>query len=110
MCPLERTSSERAQQHCALVWGVQMYSRRFLTVVLSVTIAFSLSSFVHGQTTYGSVVGLVSDPSGAAVVAATVTLTNAGTSQKITQPSSSDGRFEFVNLVPGAYQIDVEKQ
>jgi len=90
--------------------GVHMSSRRFWALVLSVSITLSLSHFVQGQTTYGSVVGLVSDPSGAAVVDATVTLTNVGTSHKTTQPSGSDGRFQFVNLVPGAYQIDVEKQ
>jgi hypothetical protein len=90
--------------------GVHMSSRRFWALVLSVSITLSLSHFVQGQTTYGSVVGLVSDPSGAAVVGATVTLTNVGTSHKTTQPSGSDGRFQFVNLVPGAYQIDVEKQ
>ena len=87
-----------------------MSSRRFWTLILSVTIALSCSPFVHGQTTYCSVVGLISDPSGAAVVGATVTLTNVGTSHKITQPSGTDGRFHFVNLVPGTYQIDVEKQ
>ena len=87
-----------------------MPSRRFWTLVLPIAITLSLSPFLHGQTTYGSVTGLVSDTSGAAVVGATVTLTNTGTSHKTTQPSGADGRFQFVNLVPGTYQIDVEKQ
>ena len=90
--------------------GVHMLSRQFRTLVVSLALILFLCPFVHGQTTYGSVTGLVSDPSGAAVVGAAVTLTNVGTSHKTTQPSGADGRFQFVNLVPGSYQIDVEKQ
>ena len=87
-----------------------MPSHRFWTLVLSIAITLSFPPLSDGQTTYGSVTGLVSDSSGAAVVGATVTLTNVGTSHKTTQPSGADGRFQFVNLVPGTYQIDVEKQ
>ena len=39
-----------------------------------------------------------------------MTLTNLGTSEKRTQASGSDGLFTFVNLFPGQYRIDVEKQ
>jgi hypothetical protein len=87
-----------------------MPSHRFWTLVLSIAITLSFPPLSDGQTTYGSVTGLVSDSSGAAVVGATVTLTNVGTSHKTTQPSGADGRFQFVNLVPGTYQVDVEKQ
>ena len=52
----------------------------------------------------------MSDSSGAAVVGAAVTLTNVGTSATRTQPSGPDGLFTFVNLVPGTYKVDVEKQ
>ena len=87
-----------------------MLSRQFCKIVFSATLFFCLCPFAHGQTTYGSVTGFVADTTGAAVVGATVTLTNVATSHKTTQPSGSDGRFVFVNLVPGTYQIDVEKQ
>jgi len=33
-----------------------------------------------------------------------------GTAEKRTQPSGSDGLYTFVNLFPGQYRIDVEKQ
>jgi len=87
-----------------------MSSRRFWTLILTVTLVAFLCPFVHGQTAQGSITGLVTDASGAAVVGATVTLTDMGTSHKTTQLSRSDGRFQFVNLVPGTYQVDVEKQ
>jgi hypothetical protein len=70
----------------------------------------SASLSLYGQSTYGSVAGSVTDNSGAAVTDARVTLTNLGTSEKRTQSSGGDGLFTFVNLFPGQYRIDVEKQ
>jgi hypothetical protein len=62
-----------------------------------------------GQTTYGSIAGAVTDPSGAAVAGAEVTLTNVGTSEKRTQTTKEDGLYLFPNLLPGRYRIDVGK-
>ena len=62
-----------------------------------------------GQTTFGSIAGSVTDPSGAAIAGAHVTLTNLGTSEKRTQDTGSDGLYSFVNLLPGRYSISVEK-
>ena len=70
----------------------------------------SASVSLHSQSTYGSIAGSVTDTSGAAVTDANVTLTNLGTAEKRTQASGSDGLFTFVNLFPGQYRIDVEKQ
>jgi hypothetical protein len=71
---------------------------------------FSASPSLHAQNTYGSVAGSVTDASGASITDANVTLTNAGTQEKRTQSSGSDGLFNFVNLLPGQYRVDVEKQ
>src|SRR5216683_4767016 len=86
-----------------------MSSRRFLSLFLSFAIFFSASVFMQGQSTYGSITGSVTDPSGAAITDARVTLTNLGTSEKRTQPTGSDGLYSFVNLIPGSYRIEVEK-
>ncbi|MGA2643062.1 MAG: TonB-dependent receptor, partial [Candidatus Sulfotelmatobacter sp.] len=48
--------------------------------------------------------------SGASITDAKVTLTNLGTQEKRTQSSGADGLFNFVNLFPGQYRVDVEKQ
>src|SRR6516164_7838293 len=61
------------------------------------------------QTTYGVVTGTVTDQSGAAVADAQVTLTNSGTAEKRVQSTGPDGLYNFVNLIPGKYRIDVEK-
>src|SRR5919201_5925907 len=62
------------------------------------------------QSTYGAIAGSVTDPSGAAIAGAPVTLTNLGTSEKRTQTTGPDGLYSFVNLNPGSYRIEVEKQ
>src|SRR6266699_4537925 len=84
-------------------------SRRSLTVALFVAFVLSTCSFLQGQSTYGAVTGSVTDPSGAAITDAKVTLTNLGTAETRTQPTNADGLYSFVNLIPGNYKIDVEK-
>ena len=66
--------------------------------------------FVQGQSTYGSVAGFVTDPSGAAIVDAQVILTNLGTAEKRSQLTVADGLYSFVTVIPGQYRIEVEKQ
>jgi Carboxypeptidase regulatory-like domain/TonB dependent receptor len=68
-----------------------------------------LASVCSGQTFYGSIVGTVSDSSGAAVPASTVTLTNLGTAERRNMTSDASGNYQFVNLVPGQYKVEVEK-
>jgi hypothetical protein len=88
-----------------------MSSRRFCVAILSLCVVLSLSPlYLHAQSTYGSISGTVTDPSGAALGGATVTLTNVGTGEKRTQNSGDNGGFTFVNLFQGNYRIDIEKQ
>ena len=54
--------------------------------------------------------GVVSDNAGAAVAAATVTLTNKETNQTQSTQTSDDGFYRFSSLAPGLYSITVEKQ
>jgi hypothetical protein len=61
-----------------------------------------------GQTFYGSMVGSVTDASGSAVPQANVTLTNLGTAERRTMATDASGNYQFVNLVPGQYKIEVE--
>jgi len=87
-----------------------MPSRKLFALLLSIALLFSASVALYGQTTYGSVAGSVADTSGASITDAKVTLTNLGTQEKRTQSSGADGLFNFVNLFPGQYRVDVEKQ
>ncbi len=63
---------------------------------------------LHAQNAYGSVVGSVTDNSGNVVVGATVTLTNVGTGDKRNMATNGAGDYDFVNIVPGNYRVDVE--
>ncbi len=87
-----------------------MRSRAVWVFVVSVGMVVSSSICLYGQSTYGSIVGSVTDSSGAAITDAAVTLTNLGTGEKRAQQSGADGLFTFTNLFPGQYRIDVEKQ
>ncbi|MGC2541603.1 MAG: carboxypeptidase-like regulatory domain-containing protein, partial [Candidatus Sulfotelmatobacter sp.] len=87
-----------------------MPSRKLFVLLTSFVLLIATSISLYGQSTYGSISGSVTDTSGAIVTDAKVTLTNLGTSEKRTQSSGSDGLFTFVNLFPGQYKIDVEKQ
>src|ERR1700676_4848402 len=87
-----------------------MPRRMLWSLLVSVGLLLSTLSSLYGQSTYGSVAGSVTDTSGATVTDANVTLTNLGTQEKRTQSSGADGLFTFVNLFPGQYRVDVEKQ
>jgi hypothetical protein len=67
------------------------------------------SSLAFGQNFYGSILGVVSDPSSAPIGGAAVSVTNNGTGARQAIQSSGNGEFRFVNLVPGNYKLDVEK-
>jgi hypothetical protein len=79
-------------------------------LLLSVGLFLSASLSLFGQSTYGSIAGSVTDASGASITDANVTLINLGTQEKRTQSSGADGLFNFVNLFPGQYRVEVEKQ
>jgi outer membrane receptor protein involved in Fe transport len=55
-----------------------------------------------------SLQGAVTDPSGATVPKATVTLTNNETMRKMTATTSGDGFYRFTGLAPGTYSLAVE--
>jgi hypothetical protein len=60
------------------------------------------------QSTFGSFVGTVHDPSGSVISACKVTATNKGTDAQRTTLSDSSGNYEILNLEPGTYEISVE--
>ena len=61
-----------------------------------------------GQSTYGAVVGVAADSSGAVLPNATVTLTEVQTTFARTSVTDQTGAFEFQNLTQGLYRIDAE--
>jgi hypothetical protein len=63
---------------------------------------------VFGQGISGRILGGVQDKSGAALVKATVTITDQGTGIITTASTDSNGQFIVANLQPGNYQVRFE--
>src|SRR5437764_11588234 len=80
--------------------------RRLQSILPLVALSIGI---LQGQAFFGSIVGNVNDASGAALVSATVTLTNIATGDRRTVVTASDGSYRFVNLVPGSYRIEIEQ-
>jgi len=72
-------------------------------------ISILLAAFAAAQTFFGSIVGTVTDSTGAVVPDAKVTISNLGTAETHSMHSNSEGFYQFVNLVPGNYKVEVEK-
>ena len=60
-----------------------------------------------GQAATGTIAGVVTDPSGAAVAGAEVKLADVETSSSQTTISNDVGRYTFISVVPGVYNITV---
>lgn len=85
--------------------------RRSLSVLASVAailafcLAFSAGS-LHAQG-YGTISGLVTDPSGAVIPSATITATQTVSGVTMKTVSAADGRYVFPTLLPAPYSLSV---
>ena len=77
-----------------------------LTIILTFVAVLCLPLFI----TYaagGSIEGKVTDPKGAGVVGARITLTNKASKQTSTTLSDAQGRYKIEGLVAGSYSVTV---
>ncbi len=81
----------------------------FVAIVMAVTFAMALCQPVFAQTTIstGSIVGMVTDPSGAVVTNAKVSIKNEATGQVIDVTTNSSGAYNSGALVPGQYTVHI---
>lgn len=80
-------------------------------MIVSIGFLLSLPEAAFGQSlTTGGVVGRVTDPSGAAVANATVTLKNEDTGATQTATSNGTGAYRFSLLNPGHYDVSAAAQ
>lgn len=89
-------------------------SQRWFTLLPLCTLLVGIvaTPVLVSQTTIstGSIVGTVTDPSGAVVGGAKVTITNKATGQAVTTTTTSAGTYTSGALTPGNYQVRVEGQ
>src|SRR5712692_9553144 len=74
------------------------------SALLAICLFFSLTP-LHAQRTQGTISGTVSDPSGAVIPKAQVTVTNEETGSKRTVTSNEAGYYSVGNLEPGTYSV-----
>ena len=74
-----------------------------LALAIAGVLAFCQASYA--QSTFGTVLGTVKDPSGSAVPKASVELLNVGTNAARTATTSDTGAYQFVNVDQGTYQL-----
>lgn len=79
-----------------------------LSVIL-LSLGLLVSTVANSQTFYGSVVGTVTDASASAVPGANVAVINIGTNERRTAATEDNGGYQFLNLIPGQYRLEIEK-
>jgi len=65
-------------------------------------------SLLPAQSTFGSIVGTVTDPSGAVIPGARVTVTNLGENTSVSVQTNPQGNYEALNLKAGVYGVTIE--
>lgn len=78
-----------------------------LRLLLIVAVMISLSTLALGQTSRGTVAGTVTDPNGAVIAGAEVTLTSAATKVSRTTTTNGEGLYRFEAVDPGTYSVKV---
>ena len=85
--------------------------RRYMQVLGVALAMLACVLSAHAQVTSGNVRGVVTDPNGAVVPNAKVTITQKSTNVSTNAQTTSAGEFEFKNLLPADdYTITVEAQ
>jgi len=64
--------------------------------------------FAVAQAVYGSILGTVTDPSGAAVAGAKVTVTSQTKNTSVTETSNASGNYSVTHLIPDVYTVHIE--
>ena len=79
-------------------------------VICALCVLLLAGEVADAQAVSGTVVGTVTDATGATVPAAQVTITNLGTNMNRSLSTDANGYYAFPNLPPGNYKVRVEKQ
>ena len=81
---------------------------RIQRVVLCFSMSMLLAGSAFGQSTTGTLVGIIADPTDSAIPGARIELKNVATGAVITTQSGSEGIFRFNSLVPATYKLTIK--
>ena len=79
-----------------------------MLIAIAVMMGLTNTAVAQASISTGNIQGAVTDPSGAVVPNANVTITNAGTGQVLSVTSNSAGLYNSGSLIPGNYRVRVE--
>ncbi len=82
--------------------------RLFVTLGCALLISAALPQAASAQALYGSIVGVVTDPTGAVVPGVQVTAKNVDTGQTKDDTTDASGRFNLQSLLPGNYSLSMK--
>lgn len=82
--------------------------RRAVWLLATSVFALLLAASSARAQTQATIFGTVTDPSGAAVANATITVTNIGTQEKRQANAGSDGDYVVPQLAPGSYSLTAD--
>lgn len=82
--------------------------KKVFMFVLALTLAMFATSAMAQSSTTGSIEGTVTDPNGAAVKGATITVTSPNLMSSRSATSNDDGRYQVSALPPGIYKVVVD--
>ena len=81
---------------------------RFRTLLVLFLLAMLCAGLAFGQAVNATLLGIVTDASGAVVPNAKVTITEVNTGVSRSGPTNESGNYTFPNLPPGQYSVTVE--
>ena len=86
------------------------FLRTSLTMTAVLLLLFLSAPPLHAQVDTGSILGAVTDASGAPINGAKVTLTNEGTSAALSTTTGTDGSYKFTPIKIGSYKVTASFQ
>ncbi|MBM3748084.1 MAG: carboxypeptidase regulatory-like domain-containing protein, partial [Acidobacteria bacterium] len=82
--------------------------RKFPRGLMAGILLLCLAAVLGAQETRGTILGRVTDPSGAVIPNVTVRLTNPATNVTVSTATNADGNYEVPYLLPGTYRLTAE--
>src|ERR1700694_195673 len=99
-CRASGQERERCTMNCA----------RFRSALVASFVFFCVGFTLSAQVDTGTILGTVTDATGAVIPGAKVTIRNEGTSFTQTTTTSSSGTYVFTPLRIGLYTVEAEKE
>lgn len=90
--------------------SVAVLRQKLPLLVLTLLLIGGLSYEAYAQAVYGGISGTITDPQGASIATATVTVTNLAQNVTTTARTNDSGFYEVTHLIPGTYQVKIEQQ